>query len=245
MRRWIRCWCRDQQHKRFFPLIDWINPVSTLLAVLVGAGLSYWSTTYLDRRKDKDIRLGQAYALMFQVQSMTDDLVKLARQIALARQSAPQEAAGVPLWMILDDIVGYTEREAITPESLALVAVTKDVELLVGIQEVEAAHRIYLDCFARMAELRRNLESTGLQSSAHGNCVTYVASQEDYPRVAPILIRLEQLSQELEVRLPEATQHARVISAKIGPLLKTHFRFEHFVSLVIDDAAGNAQPPGS
>src|SRR5207247_10375742 len=124
---------------------------------------------------------------------------------------------------ILDDIVGSSEAEiSITPEALALVAMTKDVELLVGAQEVQSANRIYLEVLHTLAEQRRTLEASGLQVSAEGKTVSYGATSEEYARVAPTIIRLAALSESLETGLPQAVAHARKISENLGSHLKKY-----------------------
>lgn len=222
---------------------DWLNALSTLLGVLLGAALTYFVTSRFEEKRLKEEQLGRAYALLFALQKMTDDLFKLHRQILVARARAAAGGFEGPLWAILDDVVGYSGASvAITPEALALVAMTKDVDLLMGVREVETAHCIYLEALSKISQLRAKLEDSGLQIAAEGNEISYAATSEEYPRIAPTIIRLQGLSDSIEERLPHAVEHARQIGERLGPQLKKHFGFKHFMSLTVEIDENDAMP---
>lgn len=212
--------------------------------MVLGAGLTYFVTNRLEARRLKEQQLGQAYSLFFAVQKMFDDLVKLLRHIAEAKAQAKAEGFSGPLWAILDDVVGYSEiKLSISPDGLALVAATKDVDLLMGVREVESAHRIYLEAIHTLAELRKGLESSGLQTAVEGKTVSYGATPEQYAKIAPTIIRLETLSASIDTGLPEAVERAREISERLGPHLKEHYKFKHFIFIALEVELPNQ--PGS
>lgn len=211
---------------------DWASAANSLLGVLIGAALTYLITRSFERGRIKDLQLGQAYSLVFAIQKMTDDLLKLDQSIKRARAEAKDAGFEGPLWTILDDVVGFSDSDISIPEeALALVAMTKDVELLLGVQEVQSAHRIYLSVLQTLAEQRRKLESFGLQTAVEGKTVSYGATPEEFAKVAPTIIRLEGLSKSLEEGLPKAVSHARDISSRLGPHLKKYYKFKHFISM--------------
>jgi hypothetical protein len=221
---------------------DWFGAVSTLLGVLLGAALTYFVTRRIEASRTKEQQLGHAYSLLFTVQKMSDDLVKLERLIAEIKAEAKREGVEGPLWTILDDVVGYSKAEmSVSPEGLALVALTKDTDLLMGVMEVESAHRIWLTSLHRLAELRAKMDSSGLQTKVEGKIVSYGATPEQYAKIAPTIIRLETLSKGIETGLPKSVETARFVSERLGPLLKKHFQFKHFMSIAFQTP--NADEP--
>jgi hypothetical protein len=223
---------------------DWLSAASPLIGVILGAALTYFVTNRFEERRLREQQLGQAYSMFFVVQKMFDDLVKLLRHIAETKAQAEAEGFKGPLWTILDDVVGYSDTGlTISPDGLALVAATKDVDLLMGVREIESAHRIYLEAIHKLAELRAKLESSGLQIAVEGKTVSYGATPEQYAKIAPTIIRLETLSKSIESGLPEAVARARQVSERLGPHLKKHYKFKHFISVALEVEAPNT--PGS
>lgn len=219
---------------------DWLSAASALIAVILGAVLTYFVTNRFETKRAKEQQLGQAYSLLFAVQKMSDDLVKLQQTIVETREKAKAAAVEGPLWALMDDVVGYSRTSySISPESLALVAQMKDPGLLMGVMEVESAHRIYIESLRKFGELRGKMESSGLQAAVEGQTVSYAATPEEYARIAPTIIRLETLSQSFEEGVPRAVENARVISERLGPDLKKHFKFNHFMTIAFALPAGS------
>src|SRR4051794_28551297 len=88
---------------------DWLNAASTLLGVILGAGLTYLVTSRSEAKRTKEQQLGQAYSLLFTVQKMSDDLLKLQRLISESRAEAAKQDLQGPLWQIIDQVVGYSD----------------------------------------------------------------------------------------------------------------------------------------
>ena len=81
--------------------VDWLNPIATLVAVFLASIFSYLIASYLERRKERAAKMALAYALVFTIQGMTDDLVKLARCVRKTRDSVGGDMRGASLWRYL------------------------------------------------------------------------------------------------------------------------------------------------
>lgn len=176
----------------------------------------------------------EAYSLLFTVQKMSDDLLKLQRLISESKAEAAKHGVEGPLWQIIDQVVGYSDNEkSLSSDGLALVAQTKDADLLMGVMEVESSHRIRLATLHKLTEVRTKFEAetAGLEVAVQGQTISYGATAEEYAKIAATLIRLGTLSTALEDGLPEAVERARSVGERLGPHLKKHFKFEHFMQL--------------
>jgi hypothetical protein len=90
---------------------DWINPVVNLMAVILGAALTYFTTRAFERRKDRSERRAQAFELLLKLQDLINGALAINRQ--LKRGIAAAEAAGVdgPTWTKLEEIASIGDYE--------------------------------------------------------------------------------------------------------------------------------------
>ena len=136
---------------------------------------------------------------------------------------------------VLEDLIGYERRPAPTAEQLALVAITRDVDLLAGVQEIATAHSIYVESLHRLFELRSGIDWGGLKTLLDGREVSYLGTPEDSARIKPTMIKLDDLSEAIENQISEAAAKALKTSSEIGPHLKRHFKFGHFITMAVED----------
>jgi hypothetical protein len=209
--------------------VDWLTLGSGIVGVVLGAALSYFVTYQFERRRLQNERLARSYSLVFAVQKITDDLTKMERDIRAGIATA--KAAGVEgeVWTKLRFGVGYSEPITIPAEDLTVVALTRDNDLTTQIGEVENSHRIFLDSIRTLQALMEKFESFELQTSVQGEIVSFEADAAQQALIAPTLIRLRTLSQSVCSNLPAAAAQARDVAARLGPHLKDHYKFKHFV----------------
>jgi hypothetical protein len=211
---------------------DWLNPASTLMAVLVGAALTYFSTHIFERRRINEERLARAYGIIFAVHKMTNDLIKLNDHLAQCIGEATQAGISGPTWTKISDIIGFSDSEvSIPPEDLAIVAITRDVEMVTEIREIEAAHHSYIKSMFKLSELRQKLDASGLHTAVQGQVVSFEATPDEYLKIAPTIINLETLTNSLLEGLPRAVLQAKNVASKLGPHLKSYYKFKHFIVL--------------
>jgi len=217
--------------------IDWVTASSGLLGVVLGAGLSYFVTYRFERRRVHDDRLTKSFSLVFAVMKIADDLTKMEGDVQAALAKALAQGVEGEVWTKLTFGVGYSEPISIPPEDLTVVALTRDQHLTMEISETEAAHRIFLDSMRALQSLQDKFESFGFHKAVDGETVTFEADQEQLARAAPTIIRLRTLSQSMCAGIPQAAKQARELAGKLGPHLKSHYKFKHFVQMTYPDAS--------
>lgn len=214
----------------------WFNPVTNLAALLVGAALSYYVTWSFERRREKSKQKAQAFALIFSMQRICNDLMQLTNVLRdISSNRAAEIASGVPLWQLMPINFGWDEEVVIRPEELALLAGTRKNDLVTKVQEANSAHRIFTRAAIRVSELKLELVNSGLAASAVSEVVTFTATETEYAGIAPIITQLDALCSKLGCDLAEATHQAVECAKLVAPALKHHYKFDHLAGLVFDD----------
>lgn len=213
------------------PNVDWVTAATGLIGVVLGAALSYFVTYQFERRRTRAQQLAKSFSLMFAVMKIADDLTKMEGEIRAAVAKA--DAAGVrgEVWTKLTISVGYSEPIAIPADDLAIVALTRDQELTTQVGEIESAHRIYTEAVRALAAQQEKFEAFGLHTAVDGQTVTFEANEAQLVRAGPTIIRLRTLAESLCTGVPRAAKQARAVAAKLGPHLKRHYKFKHFIEL--------------
>jgi hypothetical protein len=219
---------------------DWSDPIVNLGAVLLGSILA-WSTSYFfEKTKEKQQNLAIGYSLMFKVQEQADEIWQLEKAVHDATSGAHRDGVEGPLWTKLNNIVGFNRsHNPITSEELALLARTKDQKIVIDVREVESGHRILKSILDEISSLKKEIEKLDLGTAVEGKVVTFEVTKQQYPKVAPFLIGLEELSEHLDKMLPSVSTHARKTATALGPFLKKNYRFKHFISLAFADKETN------
>jgi hypothetical protein len=211
--------------------LDWVNAGSGLLGVFLGAALTYIATYQFERRRDHKAQRGSAYNLLFAVLRIADDLTKMELDLRNAIAKAEMTGAQGEIWTTMTSSIGYADPVSIPASDLALIALTRDTALTTEIGESEAAHRIFLQSLSRLEALREKLDSFGLQTRIDGQIVSFEANEAQLARIGPTLIQLRTLSNSIAEGLPKAAAKARSVAERLGPHLKKHYKFKHFMSL--------------
>ncbi|MCK0129501.1 hypothetical protein [Erythrobacter sp. F6033] len=212
--------------------LEWIDPLVNFLAVLLGASLA-WGTTYFFAQKARNENdLAVAYSLVFKVNELCERIYRLDRHISNCVPKNDDGGFEKPAWPRILDVIGFSRPpEAITSNELALVARTKDNELTMAIKELESGHKIAFECFNRIIEYKGVLAESGFATKADGDVVSFEATQEQYAKLAPTFIGLESGGDGLVEMLPGIRKSSQKIAQSLGPKLKEHFGFKHFVAI--------------
>ena len=165
----------------------WVSPLVNFLAVVLGGLLTWATTRHFEQKRQRNQDHALAYALVFKIQSLTDEIWKIDREIKNAIKRAAAENFHGPLWAILDEIIGLDESlERISAEELTLVARTKDADLVIKIREIESGHTILKMVLAKIHELRASPDLRKHAKSVKGRVVSFAGNQEEFPAIAHI-----------------------------------------------------------
>jgi hypothetical protein len=210
----------------------WLDPMVNFLAVLLGAFLA-WITSYaFNRKAEKDRDLALAYSLIFKIHELCERIVRLEAHVTECLTQARNQNFDGPSWGVILEAIGFgPEPLSISADELALIARTKDDQLVMKLREVEMGHRICFDCYNRIIERKRLLSNSGLITEVAGEMVSFEATQQQVANLAPLLIELDSSASGLVDLIPRAAKEAKEVASKLGPKLKAFYKFDHFVSI--------------
>ena len=221
---------------------DWINPLINIVAVLMGSGLAWMASYFFEKKKQDQTDLATGYSLMFKVQEFADEITQLEKAVGDSYSGAQAEGVEGPAWTKLNNIVGFNRiANPVFSEELALIARTKNHQLVMDVRELESGHRILKSVLHEISSLKTNLEAMNLGRSVEGKVVTFGIGKAEFPSVAPTLIGLNELSEHLDKILPRISEHARQTATELGPFLKKSYKFSHFISLSFSDGVEQTQ----
>jgi len=220
------------------PAFDWLNALTGLAGVLLGGLITYFVTYQFEKRRTNDERLGRSYSVMFAVLQIADDLTKMEQDITAGLAKAAATDPPAEFWTKMPTSVGFSDPIVIPSADLTVVALSRDQGLTKEVGEVEAAHRIYVQSMLRLEQLREQFQSFGLGTDVQGNTVGFEANEAQLVQIAPTLIQLRTLGDAIAEGVPPAAKQARSVAERLGPHLKSHYRFKHFISLSFPQAGG-------
>jgi hypothetical protein len=213
----------------------WTGPLVNFAAVLLGGALTWSTTYYFEREKQRDQKLATAYSLLFKVQHYVNEIMQIRDLVGESVAAAERSGATGPLWTKVVEPVGFSEKSIpISPDELSLLARVGDVELTMEVRDLESGHSILRSALDRMFALRRELRDAQPGSSADGRTISFEVDEKSYPGVAPTLINLADLSTHLESAIPRIASQAIKTGNQLGPALKRHYKFGHFIALSFD-----------
>lgn len=212
--------------------IDWVEPTSALVGVLIGGLISYLTTRMFENRRLSEIREGLAYAVIFKLVRLTNDLEQTQQHLTNCLGALDQIDTNEPLWQRLLDFFGFSDAELIfSAEELALVAGMKNQQLTMNLMELEAGHRIVTSTLRQMTMLRQQIAESGLATQISGNVVTFEANQAQMAAIGPTLLNLDSFARSLIGNFPELTILGRQTSTKLCSAMQTHYKLKNFVRL--------------
>lgn len=221
--------------------VDWLTAATGLLGVLLGAALSYFVTYQFERRRTRDDRLAKSYSLVFAIMKIAEDLTKMEDDVRTSLRKAKAQGVEGELWTKLTFAVGYPSAISIPSEDLTVVALARDQDLTRQVTEVEAAHQIYLEAMRKFQHYLDKFEALGLHTGMQEETVSFEADRAQLVQAGPTLIRLRTLSHSICEGVPRAARQAREVATRLGPHLKAHHEFKHFIELSYPEHEANAQ----
>ena len=217
----------------------WIEPTISVGAVLLGAVLAWGTSYFFESKRLKQEQKGIAYSLIFKILFFADEVWKLDREILAAIARANEDGPETPLWTKMQEVIGFEENpERITAKELALVADTQDAELVIKVMEFESGHSILMKSIRKIQQLRNQLTDLKLAQLVDGRVISFGGPSADHPNYAHLFIHLNDLSAGLVEQTSRICEAGREIAGKVGPHLKKHYKFKHFVTLAMAPASG-------
>ena len=177
---------------------DWINPAATLIAVLLGALLSYFATNYLERRKLLEQREFQAHRLAFRLQEVADDLLKLSRHIkkSLGRFSISDDDPNS--WQALEELLGFSSHEVrFDIDDISMLIRYKEDKLATSLLEIESAHRSCLLVFHEICRSKNSLAAISKPDPDHPGIFSVEFDPAVHPEAYLNVIKMQSLAPEL------------------------------------------------
>ena len=95
--------------------------------------------------------------------------------------------------------------------------------------EVENGHQIVMQSFGKLMDLRDQIGYSGL-ADVSGDTLSFDLSKTETKAIAPAIIEIGTLAKQIENMLPDLCEEATCLRLKLGPELKAHYHFIHFVT---------------
>jgi hypothetical protein len=212
--------------------VDWIEPLSALSGALIGGLISYLTTRMFEKGRLKEVRQGLAYAVVFKLVRLTNDLEQTQQHLTNCLGPLDEIVPNESLWQKLLDFFGFSDAEIVfSAEELALVASMKNQQLTMNLMELEAGHRIVTSTIRQMAVLRQKIADSGLATQINGNIVTFEGTKEQIASIGPTLINLNSFARSLIGNFPDLTSLGKETSTSLSSAFNTHYKFKNFVHL--------------
>lgn len=214
----------------------WLQPLVTLCSVLLGALLAYFSVRAAEARKTRSEKLGHAYALMFSIQRIAEEMLQLIEVLRnLSRERTAEILSGVKLWQIMPMLFGWDSKIDPTDSHLALVAELRDAELTQDVLECYSSHRVFIGAAREITRLKIELNKADVGRESERQIVRHTLTPEQLAAVLHIVVPLETLADKLGSDHAEATAHVMDTAEKLALRLKKQFGFKHLIGITAEE----------
>jgi hypothetical protein len=214
---------------------------STILGAVI-AGVISWllarrtsnETLQRDREQRREEKLGLALQAHVKLKTIIDNLGTLLRMIERALANPP--SSGSRPWMCVEPIIGHRSESAVefTAAELALFLeaqradIANDMQLLAHRNATDGA---VLNTYnARRADLKLKMPPPQL---IQGTNATTALTREQAQALAPDMVALDSLIDQLVPALREDLALGLRIAEAFGPVLKAHFGDKRFPAFII------------
>lgn len=223
---------------------DWFSGVMTAIAVIValaGYGVSEWQ-----RKRDREEAELQAGRLIgIKLMKVLNGTHDIHRHLWTPYDGPPLGGeGGNEMWRTIHPLVGLQDDPTIILDgaetNLLIRANATDF-----LQELMLATTRYQSIVSSMKEYQLRYEAIYELSPApvsmNGQIGTHMLTAEQYMKIRPYSIALENLIQSLRAMTVENVEICKKLASDYGPIMKRYFRVEKFLTLAEpkDTAAGS------
>ena len=216
---------------------DWLGALTTVLSVILGAGLAYAATNLFERRKQRSERIAKATLLALKFLNVVDGILKIDRQLREGMQHAAAAGVQGPAWSQFEEISAIGDyEEVITVEDMSVLAEHEHYDLIQTISELRDGHNGVVRALAQIFHLRDELADAMPPNSFDGQVASFEGVPS--PRARILLIRLGTLTGSVLQTLEELKRQARQAAPDLHEKLKASLKVKNFLRIELP-----AEPP--
>ena len=222
---------------------EWADALVTLAAVLVGAILTYATTSLFERRKDREERKAKAIELLLKTQELVNAVLSVDRQVRVEIRDAEADGVNGPAWTKIPSIAGIERYEIQLPiTDLSVLVQGRNYVLIQQIAELRDGHNGVIRGLQMLAGMKDSVGQT-VGPRMEGRVGHYFGNLEaDFPQLGPTLANLEVLGDDLLEHLDRLVPKAREVAQMIGRTLRTELKDPQFPAITVEEPLGAAAP---
>lgn len=218
---------------------NWLNALTTVLSVILGAALAYAGTRALERRRERLERIAIATLLVLKFRNIVDGIFRIDRQLRAGMQNAAAAGVSGPAWAQLEEISAIGDyEELITVEDMSILAEHQHYDLIEEISELRDGHNGIVRALAQIFQLREELADAMPPNRFEGNVASFEG--EPSPQARMLLIRLTTLTDNVLRNIGELKEQARKAAPELHDKLKTSFKVDRFPQITLPESEAEA-----
>jgi hypothetical protein len=214
---------------------DWLGTATTLLSVVLGAGLAYGATRVSELRKERNERVARATLLFLKFRNVVDGIFKIDRQLRAGMANAAAAGVNGPPWTQFEEIssVGDYE-EIITVEDMSILAEHEQYGLIQATTELRDGHNGVVRALVQVFSLKNELGILMPPNQMQGNVAVFAGVPP--PQAGPAIANLDMLSADVLEQLERLKAQARETAPVFHDKMKKFLKVKTFPQLVLPDA---------
>jgi hypothetical protein len=219
---------------------DWLDPISTILSVILGAALAYLGTRFLERLRERRERIAKATLLALKFRNVVDGIFKIDRQLREGMENATRASVEGPAWAKFEEISAIGDyEEVITVEDMSVLAEGEHYDLIEEISELRDGHNGVVRALAQVFRLREELAEAMPPTRFDGNVASFEG--EPSPKARMLLIRLDTLTDSILKNIEELKDQAIKSAPEVHRKLKASLKVKRFPLITVPENAPEAR----
>lgn len=209
--------------------IEWLTLIASFVGVLLGGGLTFWTTWHFEKRKRRDEIHGKAYSIVFKCRAIAEEIAKYRQLMGQFPPATLADGNPAPAWMNAPKPVGL-RNEPITfePSETVVIAQMLDDDLLKRSHEIENIHRIFIHRIAGIIALREEYQRHVEVTAVRGIKISQrISVNSDTMKIS---IELDSLAENLDLDLSSYEANASKTLRDISLKLKEFYNLTPFVT---------------
>ncbi|GAA0580668.1 hypothetical protein [Rhizomicrobium electricum] len=228
--------------------MDWWNLITTLVGAIIGAVVagvisyiiarqSARETLALQKQERVDREKSKAHSLTVKMMRLTNSLAGFHSAIESSIREAERQIPDAPLWCKVRPVVGTEDTMLhLLPDELALFVAAREFDFMNrAIMLNDRYNSFVLGCRTYSAERTRLTDEFGAEMV--GKFGTTHFTKEQYERVAPRVVVVDALANEIRSTLNELFAEAISLITKFTPIMRKYFGDQTFPELAILEPA--------
>jgi hypothetical protein len=211
---------------------DWLNALTTIMSVILGAALAYGATNLLESRKHRNERIAKATLLSLKFRNIADGIFKIDRQLREGMAKAAAANVQGPAWATFEEISAIGDyEELITVEDMAVLAENEHYDLMEELSELRDGHNSIVRALVQVFGMREELAQVMPPNQVQGAVASFAGTPS--PQAMILMARLTTLSDNIVQNVEELKEQARGAAPELHRKLKASLKVKRFPQITL------------